>query len=143
MELTIPKSQIEVLNQLVDDEHGTIPKLQIEVLSQLVDDEQGVYRVRAGDPVHYLKIHGSTFDEDTMCRLYPLIPQLPAFPDGSWSKMHLSRGTNGASESKITHEPLRAIRNSWHPCSIDVLSLKHVKRHKSNVHEVHTRVVRI
>ncbi|KAH9214491.1 hypothetical protein DL95DRAFT_389461, partial [Leptodontidium sp. 2 PMI_412] len=57
-----------------------VPISQIEILNQLIDDEQGIYRVRAGHRVHYVTIPTSTFDEDTMCRPYLLIPQLPVFP---------------------------------------------------------------
>ncbi|PSS10957.1 hypothetical protein M430DRAFT_37085 [Amorphotheca resinae ATCC 22711] len=113
-----------------------VPKSQIEILNQLIDDEQGTYRIRAGHRVHYVTIPTSTFDEDTMCRPYLLIPQLPAFPDADWTTMCISRGADGLIESTLSYEPLPAIPKPWHHRRIDVLSLKHIKRHRSNVHEV-------
>ncbi|CAI6340619.1 unnamed protein product [Periconia digitata] len=115
---------------------NSVPTSQIEILNQLIDDEQGTYRVRAGHRVHYVTIPTSTFDEDTMCRTYLLIPQLPAFPDEDWTTMHISRGIDGVIESILSHKPLPEIHEPWHHRRIDVLSLKRTKRHRSNVHEV-------
>ena len=116
-----------------------VPKEDIEVLSQLINDDEGVYRVRAGNRVHYLTIPTNVFDDDTMCRPYLLIPKLPNFPDSNWTTMHISRqgdDNRAVIQSTIAHDPLPAIPTTWHPEHIDVLTLKQTERYRSNVHEV-------
>ncbi|KAI9824127.1 MAG: hypothetical protein M1819_001082 [Sarea resinae] len=113
-----------------------IPKSDLEVLSQYIDDETGRYRLRAGRRVHYLTISIDVFDDDTMCRPYLLIPQLPDIPDGAWTKMEVYRHADGSLRSSISSEPLAAVEMLWHPRIVDVLSLKQTKRHRSGVHEV-------
>jgi hypothetical protein len=119
-----------------EDAPTLVPKSKIEILSQEIDDEEGLYRVRAGHKVHYLTIPTTVFDEDTMCRPYLLIPQLPGFPSTDWSAMRIFRGAEGCLESNISYGPLPAIHGTWHPQRIDVLSLRETKHHRSNVHEV-------
>lgn len=113
-----------------------VPKSDLEVLSQEISDESGTYRVRAGGRVHYLKIQGDVFDEDTMCRPYLLIPNLPDFPDSDWMRMEVYRKEDGSLGSDISREALPAVETVWHPNIVDVLSLEEVKRHRSAVHEV-------
>jgi hypothetical protein len=113
-----------------------VPKSKIEILSQLIDDEMGTYRVRARHRVHYLTIPTNVFDEDTMCRPHLLIPKLPDFPDADWTTMRISRGANRLLRSTISYDPLPTIQRAWHPQTIEVLSLTQLKRHRSNVHEV-------
>ena len=84
------------------------PKSQLEILNQSIDDEQGTYRIRAAHRVHYLTIPISTFDEHTMCRSWLLIPLLPAFPDTDWTTMYITRGPAGI-ESTLSHDPLPEI----------------------------------
>lgn len=62
----------------------------VEILSQEISDEEGLYRVRAGQRVYYLTIPTEVFDEDTMCRPYLLIPQLPSLSDIPWSTRSVS-----------------------------------------------------
>lgn len=45
-------------------------------------DGTGSYRIHAGKNLYYLIIATNVFDEDTMCRLYLLLPALAKFPDG-------------------------------------------------------------
>ncbi|KAI9663863.1 MAG: hypothetical protein M1821_007353 [Bathelium mastoideum] len=115
---------------------SVVPKSEVEVLSQEIDDEDGFYQVRAGRKVHYLHIPAHIFDEDTMCRPYLLIPKLPDFPDTDWTTMHIYRGASGSLEFAISFDPLPTVQTTWHPRRIGVLSLKQTKRHRSNVHEV-------
>ena len=70
-----------------------VPKSQLEVLDQEISDERGLYRVRAGNRVHYLTIPTTVFDDDTMSQPLFLIPQLPDFPDADWTRMTISRET--------------------------------------------------
>lgn len=109
----------------------------ISVLNQLIDDEDGAYRIKWGDRIVYLSIPTDVFDEDTMCRPYLLIPQLPTFPQGPWTRMHITRNAhNGSLDVVTTDEPLPAIRSTWHPQYIDVLALEETKCYRSNVYEV-------
>ncbi|OBT78108.1 hypothetical protein VF21_02673 [Pseudogymnoascus sp. 05NY08] len=117
-------------------ESYNVPKSEIEVLSQEINDEFGSYRIRAGQRVHYVTIATNAFDDDTMCRPHLLIPQLPNFPDKNWTTMEVIRKPDGSLASELSHEPLPAVRMTWHPKTIDVLSLEKVKRHRSGVHEV-------
>ncbi|KAF2430639.1 alpha-galactosidase A [Tothia fuscella] len=133
---------LEYNNHMKTHEHDTVPQSDSEVLNQLIDDERGVYRVRAGTKVHYLHIPTTVFDDDIMCRPYLLIPRLPALPATDWTTMRISRGTDGALESTITFEPLPAVLELWHPRSIDILSLKRTKRYRSAVHEDIERIKR-
>ena len=115
----------------------TVPKNEIEVLSQEIDDQKGLYRIRAGSRVHYVTIPTSTFDNNTMCRPYLLIPQLPDFPDYEWTKMQISRESgNIGLKTALSSEPLAGIQETWHPQRIDVLTLVRTKRLQSGVHEV-------
>jgi hypothetical protein len=84
------------------------PKPELEVLSQLVDDEDGMYRVLAGYGVHYLDIPTMGFDENIMCRPWPLIPELPR-SDTDRTTMNISQGAAGALEWTISYDPLPAI----------------------------------
>lgn len=110
---------------------------QIEVLSQIISEDEGEYRIRAGDRVHYLTIDTRVFDRDTLCRPYLLIPKLPNFPDSAWTKMHITRSSegDGALVLNTTHEPMEEISFIWHEQRIDVLSLPFIKRLKSGVFE--------
>jgi hypothetical protein len=112
------------------------PNLDIEVLNQHIDEDNGVYRIRAGQKVHYLHISTTVFDESTMCRPYLLIPQLPNLPATDWTTMCISPGTNGALESTISFDRLPAIRQIWHPKTVDVLSFRKTKMYRSAIHEV-------
>ncbi|KAF5693015.1 hypothetical protein FDENT_2453 [Fusarium denticulatum] len=120
---------------------NTVPKSDIEVLSQEIDEEEGQYRVRAGNRVHYVTIPGYAsanriFDQDTLCRPHLLVPEFPPFPDGDWTKMRLFRGPDGSVQSDISFESLDEVEATWHPQHIDVLSLKRIKYHKQRVREV-------
>lgn len=109
----------------------------IEVLNQEIDDEKGSYRIRAGNRVHYVTIPTSVFDEDTMCRPYLLIPQLPEFPDYDWTSMKIRRSQgHGDLQTTIASEPLAEVQETWHPLRIDVLSLARKTVFNSGVHEV-------
>lgn len=77
------------------------------------------------------------FDEDTMCRPDLLIPRLPELPKDGWTKMKIVRQSADAPLRIIaTNHPFPVIETVWHSEKIDVLSLKQIKRHRSNVHEV-------
>ncbi|KAF4438259.1 hypothetical protein FACUT_5124 [Fusarium acutatum] len=120
---------------------NTVPKSDIEVLNQEIDEDEGQYRIRAGNRVHYVTIPGHAspnriFDEDTLCRPYLLVPELPPFPDADWTKMRLSLGPDGSVQSDVSFEPLDKVESTWHPQHIDVLSLKRIKYHKQRVREV-------
>lgn len=112
------------------------PTSEVAILSQLIDDENGHYRLRVKRQVHYLTISSNSFDEDTMCRPYLLIPKLPEFPATQWTTMNISRDENGSLTSTISTDPLRGINQAWHDTFIDVLSLERTKRYNSGVHEV-------
>lgn len=118
------------------DVPDTTPKSDIEVLNQLIDDEVGACRIRARDRVHYLFICTAAFDENTMCRPYLLIPKLPDLPATDWTTMHISRKENGVLESTMSFDTLLASQEIWHPRRIDVLSLQRTKMYRSAVHEV-------
>ncbi|KAM5441178.1 hypothetical protein MferCBS31731_003605 [Microsporum ferrugineum] len=113
-----------------------IPKSEIEVLSQEIDEELGMYRIQAGNKVRYLTIAGNVFDEDTMCRPYLLIPKLPIFPNTPWTKMDITRAADGTPLPIISNTELRGVDLIWHPDKIQVLSLKQTRRYRHNVHEV-------
>ncbi|KAK1764892.1 alpha-galactosidase A [Phialemonium atrogriseum] len=113
-----------------------VPKSDIEILSQHIDDESAFYRLRAGQRVHYLKIFSGVFDDDTMCRPYLLIPMLPNLPDLPWTTMIISRDEDGYLTSTISTDPLPGIRATWHERRVDVLSLERTRRLRSGVHEV-------
>ncbi|EPE06010.1 alpha-galactosidase a [Ophiostoma piceae UAMH 11346] len=108
----------------------------IQVLSQLINDEHGKYRVRVGERVHYITIAGDVFDEDTMCRPYLLIPQLPNLPPGAWTTMNIARDAAGSLVSTISTDPLPKVKALWHARHVDVLSLPQTRRFRSGVHEV-------
>ena len=107
-----------------------------EILSQVIDDENGSYRLRIGQRVHYLTIPTTTFDEDTMCRPYLLLPKLPHLPDSHWTSAIISRQEEGSLTSTVSTNPLPEVQTSWDKLHIDVLSLKRTKRLRSGVHEV-------
>lgn len=99
----------------------------MEVLSQLIDDEVGNYRVRAKNRVHYVKMAVGVFDEDTMCRPYLLIPQLPDFPDSEWISMTVTRKTDHSLTYDLSFNALPSVKTIWHPTFIDVLTLSSLK----------------
>ncbi|KAI0190382.1 alpha-galactosidase A [Xylaria flabelliformis] len=107
----------------------------IEVLSQEISDEEGMYRIRSGQQVYYLTISTDVFDEDTMCRPYLLLPQLPSLSDMPSRKIKLSRNQDGSLAVTAYHDPLQEITFIWHEKRIDVLSLPRIKRLRSGVFE--------
>ncbi|KAG9251496.1 alpha-galactosidase A [Emericellopsis atlantica] len=113
-----------------------LPKSDIEILCQCIDDESGYYRLRVGRRVHYLTISSGVFDDDTMCRPYLLIPRLPNLPDSPWTTMTISRDEDGSLTSIISTDPLPEIQTTWHELHVDVLSLERTRRFRSGVHEV-------
>ena len=128
----LPSSQ----DERSTNDSDMVPKSTIEILSQEIDDEFGLYRVRAGDRVHYLNIPTNFFDEDTMSRPYLLIPKLPDFPDRNWSEMRIDRGSDGSLDSKISYDELPSVKITFHPQRINVLSLHKTKRLGPRVSEV-------
>ncbi|KAI1148380.1 alpha-galactosidase A [Nemania diffusa] len=117
------------------DTTTAVPKDSIEILSQEISDEEGMYRIRSGQLIYYLTISTDVFDEDTMCRPYLLVPQLPSLSDIPWRKIKLARKENGSLDLIASHEPLREITFTWHEKRIDVLSLPRTKRLRSGVFE--------
>lgn len=116
---------------------ATLPKSDMEILNQLIDDERGAYRLRAGQKVYYLTITTDVFDEDTMARPYLLIPSLPDLPDHPWTTATISRDADGSPFiSNISTDPLPEIQSTWHEQRIDVLSLRRTRRLRSWTHEV-------
>lgn len=113
-----------------------VSKSDLEILNQLIDDETATYRLRAGQRVHYLTVSTDMFDEDTLCRPYLLIPKLPGIPDGPWTTMVISRDNTGSLETTISTDALPGVQTTWHAQRVDVLSLKKTKRFRSGVHEV-------
>ncbi|KAJ0139059.1 hypothetical protein HZ326_17989 [Fusarium oxysporum f. sp. albedinis] len=129
------------MSNAITKQGNIVPKSNIEILNQEIDDDEGLYRIRAGNRVHYVTIPGYAspnriFDEDKLCRPYLLVPELPPFPDADWTKMRLSLGPDGSVQSDISFEPLDKVESTWHPRHIDVLSLKRIKYHKQRVREV-------
>ncbi|KAI9702629.1 MAG: hypothetical protein M1820_006135 [Bogoriella megaspora] len=108
----------------------------IEVLNQLIDEDFGVYRIRAKHRVLYVSISATVFDEQTMCRPYLLVPKLPEFPNSDWTSMQISRRPDGTLESTLSSERLSSIQNIWHPERVDILTLPRLKSYKSGVYEV-------
>ncbi|KAB5559954.1 alpha-galactosidase A [Coniochaeta sp. 2T2.1] len=118
---------------------AVLAKSDIEILNQLIDDERGCYRIRLGSRVHYLTIPVGIFDEDTMCRPYLLIPKLPDLlpSDSAWITMIISRDEDsGLLTSTTSTDPLPEIRTAWHEQRVNVLSLERTRRLRSGVHEV-------
>lgn len=114
-----------------------LPKSDMEILNQLIDDERGAYRLRADQRVYYLFITTDVFDDDTMCRPYLLIPSLPDLPDSPWTTATISRGADGLPYiSHMSTDPLPEIQTAWHERRVDVLSLKRTRRLRSWTHEV-------
>ncbi|KAK3681923.1 hypothetical protein LTR37_020766 [Vermiconidia calcicola] len=109
----------------------------ISILNQHIDDEDGVYRIQYGDKVVSITIPTDVFDEDTMCRPYLLIPKLPSIFQGAWTRARITRAATNELEVTTSTDQLPSIESVWHPEQIDVLSLKHVKYHRSGVHQVH------
>jgi hypothetical protein len=103
-----------------------VPKSNILVLNQEIDDEKGFYRVQAGRRIHYLVIFAGVFDDTTMYRPYLLVPCLPELPDYEWTTMEISYREGGFVETKISSEPLPAIDKNaiWHTNKIEVLDIK-------------------
>ena len=118
------------------DDIPCIAKSELEVLSQEIDDEQGFYRVRSKHRVYYLVIARNTYDEDTMCRPYLLIPALPDFPNSEWVTMQISRNPDGSLQSTLSYEALPAVQRLSHHRQINILSLKRVEYLGTNVYEV-------
>ncbi|KAI1129910.1 alpha-galactosidase A [Nemania abortiva] len=113
-----------------------VPENSIEVLSQEISDEEGMYRIRSGQRIHYLTISTDVFDnEDTMCRPYLLIPQLPNLSDIPWGKIKLVREEDESLAIIASHDPLQEVTFTWHEKRIDVLSLPQTKRLRSGVFE--------
>ncbi|OBR02545.1 hypothetical protein CH63R_13771 [Colletotrichum higginsianum IMI 349063] len=113
--------------------------MDLEILNQEIDDDEAAYRVRVVRRVHYLTISRkptAVLDIDTLCRPYLLIPKLPPFPDGNWTKMRISQAANGETEHVLSWDPLDGIHSLWHPRQVDVLSLKRTADHKARVKEV-------
>lgn len=50
--------------------------------------------------------------------------------------MEVMRKPDGSLASELSYKPLPAVQMTWHPKTIDVLSLEKVKRHRSGIHEV-------
>ncbi|KAG5752783.1 hypothetical protein H9Q70_004591 [Fusarium xylarioides] len=113
-----------------------LPKSDMEILSQEIIHDDGHYRLRTGLRVRYLRIPVGTFDDDTMCRPYLLIPKLLDLPDSPWTTMTISQDENGSLTSVISMDPLPEIRTAWHEQHVDVLTLKSTRRFRSGVHEV-------
>ena len=113
-----------------------VPKSDIGILNQHIDDDCGVYRIRSGHRVHYLHIPTTVFDEDTMCRPHLLIPNLPEFPAADWTSMRIFRDTYNVLQYTLSSDLLPLIQNIWHPVQIDVLPLPQIERYKSAVREV-------
>ncbi|KAI7328833.1 hypothetical protein KC315_g6452 [Hortaea werneckii] len=90
-----------------------IPK--IKIVNQLISDESGVYRVQRGDRVGYITISTDVFDEDTMCRPYLLIPQLPELPATAWTRMTISPSQSSKYDVTVSNNPLPGIETLWHP----------------------------
>ncbi|KAI1312069.1 alpha-galactosidase A [Xylaria venustula] len=107
----------------------------MEVLSQEISDEEGMYRIRSGQQVYYLTISTDVFDEDTMCRPYLLLPQLPSLSDMPSRKIRLARNEDGSLAMTADNAPLREITFTWHDKRIDVLSLPRIKRLSASVFE--------
>lgn len=117
------------------DTRRVAPEDSVEILSQEISDEEGMYRVRSGQRVYYLTISTNVFDEDTMCRPYLLIPQLPSLSDTTWTKIAITRNEDGSLAVTPSHDPLKEITFTWHEKRIDVLSLPRINRLRSGVFE--------
>ncbi|KAI5865423.1 hypothetical protein GGS23DRAFT_559185 [Durotheca rogersii] len=118
---------------------GFVPTTDLEILNQEIDDDEAMYRIRAGNRVHYLTITlapSPIFDLDTLCRPYLLIPKLPPFPNSNWTKMRMYQASNGKTEHTLSWDPLSGIDSLWHPRQVNVLSPKRTASHKSRVKEV-------
>ena len=90
----------------------TICESDLEVLSQEIDDETGSYRIRGGQMVYYLTIATDIFDEDKMCRPHLVVPKLSDFPNGEWTRMEVYCEADGSLRSRISREPLPAVRTT-------------------------------
>ena len=115
---------------------GFVSKSKLEILDQEISNERGVYRVRAGDRVHYLTIPTTIFDEDTMGKPFLLIPQRPDFPDTDWTRMTISRDSDGALTHAISYDPLPQLKFPFHENLVDILSLPVIIRLRYGVHQV-------
>ncbi|KKY26250.1 putative alpha-galactosidase a [Phaeomoniella chlamydospora] len=111
-------------------------KSNLSVLDQEINTDRGLYRVRAGDRVHYLTIPTGIFDDDTMGKPFLLIQQLPDFPDTNWTRMTLSRGVNGTLAYTLSSEPLPEVNFIFHKTLINCLSLPKIKYLRPGVLEV-------
>lgn len=113
---------------------------EIQILNQLIDDDEGIYRVLHGNHIGYLTISTDVFDGDTMCRPYLLIPKLPKLPERDWTTIKITKSTKDANshplEASVTNDRLAEVETLWHHTKIDVLSLKYTKMYKSSVSEV-------
>ncbi|KAI1366226.1 hypothetical protein F5Y08DRAFT_301605 [Xylaria arbuscula] len=118
---------------------GVVSKRHFEILSQEIMEDEAIYRIRAAKRVHYLIITrhpDSVFDEDTLCQPCLLVPKLPPFPDGDWTKMQLYKGAGGDIESTISYEALDQIQSTWHSRYIDVLELRRLASYNARVEQV-------
>lgn len=114
----------------------TVPKSEIAILCQSIDDEIAHYRVRARDRVHYLEINTAIFDLTTLMIPYELIPHLPDVPRGTWTTMHIkSRRQDGTLETEITNESLPGVEKLWHDQRIDTLKLPKIKWMGEGIYE--------
>ncbi|EGD89178.2 hypothetical protein H113_02798 [Trichophyton rubrum MR1459] len=95
-----------------------------------------MYRIRTGNKIRYLTIEVDAFDEDTMCRPYLLIPELPSFPNAPWTKMDICRSNDGLLKVTTSDVKLQGVGFVWHPEKVEVLSLKRTRYYRHNVHEV-------
>jgi hypothetical protein len=87
--------------------------------------------------IGYLTISTDVFDEDTMCRPYLMIPQLPTFPEDAWTRREITRPSADAPLQVTTsNDPLPEVETAWHHQKIDVLSLEQTRDYRSDVHEV-------
>lgn len=50
--------------------------------------------------------------------------------------MKVDREADGSLKSSVSWDALPAVKTIWHPNTVDVLTLKANKRHRSGVHEV-------
>ena len=115
---------------------GFVSKSKLEILDQEISNERGVYRVRAGDRVHYLTIPTTIFDEDTMGKPFLLIPQRPDFPDTDWTRVTISRDSDGALTHAISYDPLPQLKFRFHENLVDILSIPVITRLRCGVHQV-------
>lgn len=113
-----------------------VPKADLEVLDQEITDERGLYRIRAGNRVHYLTIPTTVFDDDTMSKPFLLIPHLPDFPNTNWTRMTIPREEHGALAHTISLDPLPELHFTFHENLVDILLLDKITQLHPGVLEV-------